>query len=177
MPVDDALDVSRGGASVVGAGFESPVERAVVIALHAHRGQVDKAGAPYVLHPLRMMARMADDDTRMAAVLHDVVEDGPGWTFDRLRAEGIPDAVVEAVGFLTKRPEEEGDYEAFIRRAARNPIACRVKLADLEDNMDLSRIASPGEQDFRRVEKYRKAKALLETLGDRVAASKDASAR
>ena len=177
MPGNDALNASRGGASVVGAGFESPVERAVVIALHAHRGQVDKAGAPYVLHPLRMMARMTDDDSRMAAVLHDVVEDGPGWTFERLRAEGIPDVVVEAIAFLTKRPEEEGDYEAFIRRAARNPIACRVKLADLEDNMDLSRIAAPGARDFRRVEKYRKAKALLETLGGRSSASKDASAR
>jgi hypothetical protein len=77
MPVDDALDVSRGGASVVGAGFESPVERAVVIALHAHRGQVDKAGAPYVLHPLRMMARMTDDDSRMAA--YDVIGDIHGY--------------------------------------------------------------------------------------------------
>ena len=162
---------------LVSAAFESPLERAIAIAVHAHRGQVDKAGAPYVLHPLRMMSRMTDDDSRMAAVLHDVVEDCPGWTLERLRAEGIPNAVVEAVAFLTKRPEEEGDYEAFIRRAARNPIACRVKFADLEDNMDLSRIAAPGERDFRRVEKYRKAKALLETLGDRVAASKDASAR
>jgi len=164
MPDSDALDASPDGFPLVGAAFESPVERAVVIALHAHRGKLDKADAPYVLHPLRMMARMTDDESRMAAVLHDVVEDCPDWTFDRLRAEGIPERVVEAVGYLTKRPEEEGDYDTFIRRAAGNPIARRVKLADLEDNMDLSRIAAPGERDFVRLEKYRRAKAMLESL-------------
>ena len=150
---------------LIAAGFTSPLEKAIAIALQAHCGQRDKAGAPYVLHPLRMMCRMTDDEARMAAVLHDVVEDGPRWTFDRLRAEGIPERVVEAVGYLTKRPEEEGDYDAFIRRAAGNPIARRVKLADLADNMELSRIAEPGERGFVRVEKYRRAKAMLESLG------------
>lgn len=149
---------------LVAAGFASPLEKAIAIALQAHCGQRDKAGAPYVLHPLRMMCRMTDDEARMAAVLHDVVEDGPDWTLDLLRAECIPERVVEAVEYLTKRPEEEGDYDAFIRRAAGNPIARRVKLADLEDNMNLSRIAAPDERDFVRLEKYRRAKAMLDSL-------------
>ena len=141
-----------------------PIERAIAIALDAHAGQVDKAGAPYVLHPLRMMARMKSEPEMMAAVLHDVVEDGDGWSLDRLAAEGIPPYVVDAVGSLTKRPEEEGDYMAFIRRAGHNAIARAVKLADLEDNMDLGRIANPTERDMKRIDKYRSAHAFLESL-------------
>jgi guanosine-3',5'-bis(diphosphate) 3'-pyrophosphohydrolase len=138
-----------------------PLERAIGIAVQAHCGQIDKAGAPYILHPLRLMLRMETESEMMAAVLHDVVEDGHGWTLQRLAGEGIPADVVEAVGHLTKRPEEEADYEAFIRRAGMNPMARRIKLADLEDNMDLRRIASPTERDLARIEKYRKAHALL----------------
>jgi (p)ppGpp synthase/HD superfamily hydrolase len=139
------------------------LERAIAIAVEAHAGVADKAGSPYVLHPLRMMLRMETEAEMMAAVLHDVVEDGDGWTLKRLAAEGIPPVVVEAVRFLTKRPEEEADYEAFIRRAGRNPLARRVKLADLEDNMDLRRIVNPTERDFARLEKYRSAYALLKS--------------
>jgi hypothetical protein len=83
------------------------LERAIAIAVEAHAGVADKAGSPYVLHPLRMMLRMETEAEMMAAVLHDVVEDGDGWTLKRLAAEGIPPVVVEAVRFLTKRPEEE----------------------------------------------------------------------
>ncbi len=158
-----------------------PLEKAIAIAIDAHAGQTDKAGAPYVLHPLRIMLRMETDDEMMAAVLHDVVEDADDWTLDRLLVEGIPSDVVEAVKFLTKRPEEENDYPAFIARASRNPIARRVKLADLEDNMDLGRIAHPVEKDFVRVEKYRRAHAYLAGAGDPLstpsASSEDASRR
>jgi guanosine-3',5'-bis(diphosphate) 3'-pyrophosphohydrolase len=141
------------------------LERAIEIAVKAHAGQVDKAGAPYVLHPLRVMLRVSGELDMMAAVLHDVVEDGPGWTFERLASEGIPAEVVEALSFLTKRPDEESDYSLFIRRAASNPIARRVKLADLEDNMDIGRIAHPTEKDLARTEKYRAAHALLTGYG------------
>ena len=68
----------------------STLERAIAIAAEAHTGQVDKAGAPYVLHPLRMMLSLSSIDERIVAVLHDVCEDCPGWTFDRLRKEGFP---------------------------------------------------------------------------------------
>ena len=86
------------------------LEKAIEIALRAHAGQKDKAGAPYILHPLRMMLRMSSPTEMMAAVLHDVVEDGPGWTEVRLKEKGIPPEVVAAVLSLTKLPEEEDDY-------------------------------------------------------------------
>jgi (p)ppGpp synthase/HD superfamily hydrolase len=135
------------------------LERAIEIAARAHSGQVDKAGEPYVLHPLRMMLAVTMPEARMAAVLHDVVED-TAVTLEELRGEGFPEAVLEAVEALTKRDSE--DYEAFIRRVAPNPIAREVKLADLRDNSDLSRIAEPTERDRERIRKYQRAIAYLE---------------
>jgi len=144
------------------------LERAIAIALMAHAGQIDKAGAPYILHPLRVMLAQTSEAARIAGVLHDVVEDGDGWTLERLRAEGFSPEVVEAVAAVTKRPEDEGDtlegYLAFVRRAAAHPIGRQVKLADLADNCDLSRIAHPSEQDLARVEKYRQAIAAISAL-------------
>lgn len=135
------------------------LERAIEIAAKAHAGQVDKAGQPYVLHPLRMMLAVTTPEARMAAVLHDVVED-TAVTIEELRGEDFPAAVISAVEALTKREGE--DYEAFIRRVAPNPIAREVKLADLRDNSDLSRIAEPTEKDRARIEKYRRAIVYLE---------------
>jgi len=137
----------------------STLERAITIAAQAHAGQVDKAGAPYVLHPLRVMLRMNTDEERMVAVLHDVIEDSD-WTLDRLRAEGFPEAVLEAIESVSRRPEET--YEEYVLRAGRSAMGRRVKLADLEDNSDLSRIAEPTEKDRARIEKYRRAIALLQ---------------
>ena len=113
------------------------------MAATVHAGQRDKAGAPYILHPLRMMLKMKTVEAQMAAVLHDVVEDC-GVTPALLAYEGFPTVVVEAVEALTKRSVDgaEEPYESFIVRAARHPVARLVKLADLEDNMDLSRIAN-----------------------------------
>lgn len=136
------------------------LERAIVIAATAHRGQTDKGGAPYVLHPLRVMMRMSTNQERIAAVLHDVLEDSD-VTVDDLRADGFPDAVIDAVALLTK-PEAE-DYEAYVARVVRNPLALRVKVADLEDNCDLSRIPSPTGKDHARVERYRRALRFIET--------------
>ena len=146
------------------------LERAIAIALDAHIGQVDKAGAPYVLHPLRVMLSLTSPEDRMAGVLHDVVEDGGhrGWTLDALRKEGFPGSVIEAVDAVTKRLDENAEgwepYERAIRRAAGNPIARRVKLADLTDNLDVTRITSPSEKDLKRLDRYRRAVALLRSL-------------
>jgi len=140
----------------------STLERAIAIAAEAHAGQVDKAGAPYVLHPLRLMLRMSSIDERIVAVLHDVCEDCPGWTFDRLGREGFSASILAALRSVTKRDGEE--YEDFVRRAADNPIGRRVKLADMIDNSDLSRIAVPSEQDFQRIEKYKRAIDLIGRL-------------
>lgn len=136
----------------------STLERAIAIAAKAHEGQVDKAGAPYVLHPLRMMLCLPGRDERITAVLHDVVEDC-GVSLATLRAEGFSEQVLEAVDSVTRRHQES--YEAFVLRAASNPIGRRVKLVDLQDNSDLSRISHPTPRDYERLDKYRRA---IETI-------------
>lgn len=143
----------------------STLEHAIAFAATKHAEQKDKAGASYILHPLRVMLRMRTDQDRIAAVLHDVIEDC-GVTAEALIAEGFAREIVEAIQYLTKLTidGEEEPYDAFIRRVAQNPIARRVKLGDLEDNMDLSRIAQPTAKDLARVEKYRRAKRTLEAV-------------
>lgn len=143
----------------------STLERAIALATAAHTGQTDKAGAPYILHPLRLMLRMRSDPERIAAVLHDVVEDTP-FTLDDLRRLGFSGDVLDAVQALTKRPDEEGTDEGYFRfvvRAAGHPVARAVKIADIEDNMDLSRIAAPTDRDRQRIARYRKALSLIQS--------------
>ena len=130
------------------------LERAIAIAATAHAGQVDKGGAPYILHPLKVMLRMSTLEERIVAVLHDVVEDCD-ISLEDLRKEGFSEVVLTAIESLTKVPGES--YEDFVERAAQNPIGRVVKLADLEENSDLSRIASPSWEDLERIEKYRRA--------------------
>ena len=134
------------------------IERAVAIAAEAHAGQTDRAGQPYVLHPLRLMLRMTTADERIAAALHDVVEDSD-WTLDDLRAEGFSEAVVTAVEHLTH--PEGMEYMAYVERAASHPVARRVKLADLEDNMDTTRLGEVTDKDARRLQKYHRARRIL----------------
>jgi (p)ppGpp synthase/HD superfamily hydrolase len=136
------------------------LERAIAIAAEGHAGQIDKAGEPYIFHPLRVMLSLATPDERIVGVLHDVVEDCPGWTFDRLRREGFSDTVLAALDSVTVRASES--YEAFVERAAANPIGRHVKLADLRDNCDLTRISTPTERDFARIDKYRRAIHVIE---------------
>jgi (p)ppGpp synthase/HD superfamily hydrolase len=134
------------------------LEKAIQIAAAAHSGVKDKAGAPYVLHPLRLMMKMNTEAEMIAAVLHDVVEDSD-WTIERLRSEGFPEEVLEAVDSLTRRSDES--YEEFVIRAGRNPIARRVKLADLEDNMNMLRMRSIPEKDVERLKRYHTAWHVL----------------
>jgi (p)ppGpp synthase/HD superfamily hydrolase len=136
----------------------STLERAISIAAEGHAGQTDKSGAPYILHPLRVMMRVEGDDARIAAVLHDLVED-THWTFDDLRTEGFDEAVVAALDALTRR---EGElYMDFCRRAATNELARQVKLADIDDNLDPARVAALPEQNRSLPDRYRKARAIL----------------
>ena len=134
------------------------LERAIEIAASAHAGQLDKAGQPYILHPLRVMLRVQIAHERMAAVLHDVVED-TAITLEMLREEGFPPEVLQAISALTKRPGETR-IDAAIRAAA-DPIARTVKLADNAENMDISRIPNPSEKDFARLREYEQVRALL----------------
>ncbi len=132
----------------------STLERAIAIAAEAHAGQRDKAGQPYILHCLRVMLRVDTPEERIAAVLHDLLED-TDWRREDLLREDFAPAAVDAIVGLTRRDGES--YQAFVERAGSNPIARRVKLADLEDNMDLSRIRDPTEKDHARIRKYREA--------------------
>jgi (p)ppGpp synthase/HD superfamily hydrolase len=132
----------------------SLLEKAIAIAVDAHRGQVDKAGQPYILHPLRMMLRLDNEAERIVAVLHDVLEDAKVTAAD-LRREGFSDEILDALAHVTKRKGE--NYQEFVARAAKNPIARRVKLADLEDNMDVRRLKRVTERDRKRLSKYLRA--------------------
>ncbi len=134
------------------------LEDALALAVEAHRGQHDKAGQPYILHPLRVMMRLETDAERTVALLHDVVEDTP-WTLERLRAAGYPEAVLSALDALTRRDGET--YEAFVERLRPDALARRVKLADLEDNMDVRRLTAVTPKDAERLARYRAAWARL----------------
>lgn len=140
----------------------STLERAIALAAIAHQGQTDKAGAPYILHPLRMMLTLDDPDERIAAILHDVVED-TGWTLDDLRAEGFAEPILAAIEAVTKREGES--YDEFVQRSGANAIGRRVKLADLADNSDTTRLGPEiTERDRARLEKYERAIAALRAL-------------
>lgn len=137
------------------------LEKAIAIAVQAHAGQLDKSGAPYILHPLRVMFGVTTEIEQTVAVLHDVVEDSD-WTFDQLRAEGFSQSVLEALDCVTKRENE--DYFDFIDRIKVNPLAITVKISDLHDNMNLVRIPNPTEKDLQRIKKYEKALAILTNI-------------
>ena len=133
----------------------STLERAIEIAVEAHRGQVDKAGCEYVEHPLRVMASGRTLEEKIVGVLHDVVEDSE-WTFARLEAEGFSADVIDALRCVTKLSDSE-PYDKFIARIKKNPLAVAVKLNDLADNMDIRRLPYISEKDVKRLKKYLKA--------------------
>ena len=136
--------------------------KAIAIAAQAHEHQVDKAGAPYILHPLRVMLQMQTEEEQIVAVLHDVLEDADGWTVERLRSHGFSEGVLGALECVTKRDGE--DYGAFVARAASNPVALKVKLADIKVNMDMTRLATLSEKDLARLQKYHRYYCELKAL-------------
>ena len=133
----------------------STLERAIEIATEAHRGQRDKAGEEYINHSLRVMAAGKTTDEKIVGVLHDVVED-TDWTFDKLRAEGFSQHIIEALKCVTKLSESE-PYDRYIARVKTNPLAIRVKLNDLTDNMDIRRLPYLSDKDVKRLKRYLKA--------------------
>ena len=131
------------------------LDRAKAIATSAHEGQMDKAGKPYIEHPMRVMNMGKTIEEKIAGVLHDVVEDSD-WTFEMLEKEGIPKDVMDALRCVTKLSEDE-DYDHFIERVKTNPLAVKVKLNDLKDNMDITRLGEVTEKDLGRLNKYIRA--------------------
>lgn len=156
--VSPSLDTSTAEADT-GKGC---VEEAIELAVRAHHGQTDKYGQPYILHVLGVAGRCRSLEEKIVAFLHDVVEDTE-HTFDDLRNLGFCERIIEAVECLTRRKGER--YDSFVRRIAPNPLARAVKLADLEDNMDVRRSNRQiKEKDSERMEKYRKAWQYLSSL-------------
>ena len=131
------------------------LDRAKEIARAAHEGQVDKAGKPYIEHPMRVMNMGKSMEEKIAGILHDVVEDSE-WTFEMLEKEGIPKDVMDALRCVTKLSEDE-DYDHFIAKVKTNPLAVKVKLNDLKDNMDITRLEEVTEKDVSRLNKYIRA--------------------
>lgn len=134
------------------------IEQAISIALTAHAGKLDKGGNVYILHPLRLMNAMNTPEEKIVALLHDVVEDS-NITIPQLKEKGFPGKILKAVAVLTKT--ENQPYENYIAAIKKNPLATKVKLADLKDNMNLTRLKEITEADKLRMKKYKAAYNLL----------------
>lgn len=130
------------------------LEKALILAAKAHTGQVDKGGAPYILHPIRVMLACEGEKEKIVALLHDTLED-TALTAADLRRAGFPEEIVQAVCCLTRGQKE--DYMDYIACICENALAARVKYADLQDNLNIRRIPNPTEKDFARIRKYEQA--------------------
>lgn len=137
-------------------------DRALRIAIRAHKGQKDKSGREYIMHPIRVAERCKDPRAKIVALLHDTIED-TDVTAEYLGNEGFPDEIISGVLSVTKQKGET--YEAFVCRAADNPIGREVKIADLEDNMDIRRLKEITDEDMARLRKYLRAWQYLNKLG------------
>jgi len=136
------------------------LEDAIILATSAHRGQKDRNDEPYIMHPLRVAAQLWGYDERMVAVLHDVVED-TDVTLDDLRKAGYPGHIVDAVDAISKRKDVDEPYSQYIRRVKENPLATKVKIADLRDNANLDRLPKVEGYDLRRLDRYNRALQFL----------------
>lgn len=142
--------------------YTSLTKKALFISFNAHKDQTDKSGMPYVYHPFHLAEQMDDEFSTCVALLHDVVEDTE-ITLDDLRKEGFPKEVTDAVAMMTH--EKSVPYFEYVRQIKKNPIAAKVKYADLCHNSDLSRLdeSQINEKTLERAEKYKKAMEILKS--------------
>ena len=138
--------------------YTDKTKKAMKLCYEAHKNQVDKSGLPYVFHPAHVAEQMTDEATTIVALLHDVVED-TDYTLEDLATEGFGEDILEAVALMTH--EDDVPYLDYVAKLKDNPIARVVKLADLAHNSDLSRIGEVDDETRERLEKYKKATALL----------------
>ena len=138
--------------------FDELREKAMQIAIKVHNGQVDKGGNDYINHPIRVSENCSLDDDKIVALLHDTIEDGD-ITAEYLIMQGFPHDIVDAV-LSVSRNKDEGYFD-FILRCKANPIGRRVKIADLKDNMDITRLNELTEKDIERLKKYHKSYKIL----------------
>lgn len=138
--------------------YSEQIKKACNILFAAHKDDVDKAGYPYVFHPFFLATQMPDEKSVCVALLHDLVEDHPEeWSFDRLEEEGFDSCVIEALKLMTHN--KGMDYMDYVHALSENPIARRVKEADLRHNMDISRLDGKMPEKFNI---YRQALDYLE---------------
>ena len=131
--------------------YNEQFQIALELAVEKHKNQTDKAGNPYILHPLHVMENVNSKEGKIVAILHDIIED-TDVTEDYLLKIGLSKRIVDAVVALTR--SEDIDYQEYIKTLSSNPLAKEVKLADLEHNMDLKRLPTLEEKDLERNRKY-----------------------
>lgn len=141
--------------------MNSKLGLAFAIVAEAFKDKTDKAGEPYILHCIRVMSGVDpnDEEKRIAAVLHDLVED-TDWTIDKLRAVGFSERVLKLL-FLLTHVKEEMTYDEYIERISNDPDATDIKRADLRDNSDITRLKGLRKKDFERMKKYHRAYIYL----------------
>lgn len=137
------------------------LEKALDIAYKAHKGQVDKSGHLYILHPLRVMLKQKSDKYRIVAILHDIVEDTYVTLYDLTNMDFSKD-IVDAVDAITRREGET--VKKYYQRVMANEIAIKVKIADLEDNLDITRLLTVKDKDLKRVHMYHQYWKKLKTM-------------
>ena len=133
-------------------------KKAIKLMFEKHKDQVDKSGIPYVFHPFHLAEQMDDEETTITALLHDIVED-TDTTFDDLRKLGFSDNIINALKLMTH--DKNIDYFEYVKNISKNPIARKVKIKDLEHNMDTSRLDEVTDKDLERVKKYKKCNKYL----------------
>lgn len=143
--------------------YTSDTKKAMKLCFEAHKEQTDKSGLPYVFHPFHVAEQMSDEDTTVAALLHDVVEDS-AYTLADLRVMGFSSTVLEALALLTH--DDDVPYLEYVAAVREHPVARAVKLADLRHNSDLTRLDTVTDRDRARLEKYRAAEAILLSEAD-----------
>ena len=139
--------------------YTEMTKKALSLCFSAHKDQLDKSGLPYVFHPFHLAEQMTDEDTTIVALLHDVIEDTE-HTFDDLRRFGFNENVISAIALMTH--DDDVPYMDYVRNIAKDPIAKKVKLADLRHNSDMSRLDMITQKDIERAEKYKAAIKILE---------------
>jgi len=141
--------------------YTALTKQALKLCFEAHRDQIDKSGMPYVFHPFHLAEQMDTEESTIVALLHDIVED-TNYTLQDLKALGFPSNVIDALALMTHDPKVP--YMEYVKGISANPLATKVKLADLRHNSDLSRLDSVDEKALSRVKKYAAAIELLESV-------------
>lgn len=130
------------------------LEKAIELALKYHKGQIKNGtGEKFILHVLRVMLKMDTEEEKISAVLHDVIEKS-NCTLEDLKHRGFSDKVINTVDALSKRKGE--DYSEYIKRVKKDSNAVKIKIADLEENMDIKNTKELTQVDIEKMNRRKK---------------------